>query len=230
MQLVILPSNSGLLQAYPAQCPPSTHHQPQSLSLIVSMAFADVTLKRHAYPIDDSDACGTSIREDHAFCPVCCNLSPGSASSLLPREDIQMHANSGVENALVAREKGPSDGKHVVPAWAGISRCDYASWQISAALEDVIDASGSGCPSCSLLFAGLVYSADGSFAFDDPLIKLNIMFCVGDVLRVWLYRDHFDDEEEIGIFGDLNLGAEVREHEDLLSVEFYTLEGGFISF
>ena len=183
-------------------------------------ALPDIVLTKPPFPGQSSSNSLNGIRQDLSFCSVCCNLFPGSAFSLTPRSDIAVHEHTGIENAEAAKAAGVCAGDGLVPAWAGVSRVDFASWQFTARLQDVAEAADQGCSSCHILRQGIENICLDTFTSEEVYWEIEVVFCLGDVLRVALYC--CEGEEETDIFGNAS-GPGERRH--VTNLEFYTLPG-----
>lgn len=181
------------------------------------------TSRAHDKPYPAGDTLDV-IRSDPIFCHVCCNLSAGSALSLIPRNDI-------FYTEAVNKDMGDAVGE--VPAWAGISRFDLAAWEFTAGAMDVNAASEAGCKGCGLLKKGIEvglgseHEALAKSWFDSKKIDISVIFRAGRVMRVYVVEkdsnDDEDDEYGAGLsFEDWESGFRGKTLE---TFEFYTLEG-----
>lgn len=125
------------------------------MSTITKVPYLKLT--KTAFPQNDpsvnASAYITALRKDPTFCAACCNLFPGSASVILGLGRVFCHETFGIRNPKEAVNRSEDDGTS--PDWAGKSRVDYASWQITTSLVDVAMSAEKGCPSCYVLMAGI---------------------------------------------------------------------------
>lgn len=178
---------------------------------------------------EDGKSVLENIRRDPVFCPVCVNLSPGSALSCYPRPGLWHRANLGSgdwkENANVV---GDTD---VPPKWTNqSSRVDYDGWVVAASLDDITGSASAGCKSCMIIEQAVAALAAGKF--EKANIRIYMMFRKGNVLGLRVCRVNEtkaqEEEEEpsflfAGVFDGEPSVSEVKE--ELASYELYTLPG-----
>jgi len=192
--------------------------------MTMNQGASRIILQKSPYPSNFADHI-KAIRQDPSFCSTCCNLFPGSAYSLAPRPDIYYHEHTGIENATAAAgkrsdESSGTENAEVVPTWAGISRLDYASWRFTARFADVVERAEEGCASCQVLQQGVEGLDFKAVQNGEVYLEMDIVFCLGDVLRVTIYRG--EGEDDVDIFGDV---SEHKDREFVANLEFYTLAG-----
>lgn len=189
------------------------------------MAIARVKLHGPPFPQGHTEK---EIRKDPLRCHICCNLFPGSACSLFPRKDIFVSEYSGIINARASAALN-QEREERVPQWAGTSRLDWSAWQFSARLIDVAQEAQKGCTSCFILRAGIEGLADDAVSFEDADLEMDIVFCRGNVMRLWVNRMSQASEDDDNLFGALITEASKPE-EQLIACEFYTLPGMAVFF
>lgn len=175
----------------------------------------DVVLCQDPYSRDVDD--WKKVFADPRFCSVCCNLFGGTAYSLLPREDIQMHFSiARRENAKASKAKvhlGDTNDTDDV---------NYAAWRITARSEDMKVQAENNCSSCWILLNGITRLSNASppqLKIDEDVdFEAEIIFCLGNVLMVSVYRT---EEDTIGSL----FGTERAPEEYIMICEFYTLPG-----
>ncbi|KAF7562672.1 hypothetical protein G7046_g1498 [Stylonectria norvegica] len=173
-------------------------------------------LTKSPVPLGDTEH---ELRRDPLVCHVCLNLSPGPASTSLPRPGVWMHETGGSLNAQRAAALGDNG---VAPGWAGRLRNDFSSFEIEAYLTDIRDSAKAGCISCLLLVTALTKLSGGAVSFDNVCLLLRVVFCKGNVLRISLYQGAEPEEDA----GDFFSPWETTELGDLVGqFELYTLPG-----
>ena len=91
------------------------------------MSSPDIVLCGPPFPVENTRSVW-SIPNDPSFCETCCNLSPGSAYSLMPRPDIFVHETEIGVVLQKAKSLEPHYSINPIPDWAGSSRVDLTSW------------------------------------------------------------------------------------------------------
>ena len=174
--------------------------------IIGTRAQTSLKLQRPLFP---TASYFRDIAKDPLLCGVCCNLYPGTAYSLFPRNDIFVNEASGSWNQWYAAR---AIDRQKTPNWSG-NRCgitrdevvpssplDLAPWQITASLPDIATAAQEGCPSCQLLKSGIQHLGNAEISFSDVDLSLDIVFCKGDMLRATVARTAPVEENDESIF------------------------------
>lgn len=185
------------------------------------MSLPNIVIQGDPYPMDLTEDWHLKIPRHEAFCFACCNLSPATAYSLLPREGLLMNeTNTGTGNVQMAKARGLYDESEPIPVWAGASRLDYTSFHFTAFFPDLVERASQGCASCSALITGIVELSDGKVSRDAVSVEVDIVFCRGDVLRALIYTGDLDQSSDI-------FGASHRldSRQLVQAIEFYTLPG-----
>lgn len=175
--------------------------------------MASLNLQEMPYPLGNTE---DDIKKDPKLCRTCWNLYGGSVYTAVGLAYVAMHEHSGSINAAKAAKAGNLDN---APAWAGISRIDYASWQIGVYVLDIPRSIAGGCPSCLLLQQALAKLTNGTFDCSNSKLWLDIIICKGNVLRVNLIRGSSPDKSDMLSFGVGAVGDFIE------SYEIYTLPG-----
>lgn len=187
-----------------------------------TMSSPDLILHQPPFPVHNAKDSHYTIPKDPLLCSICCNLSPHSAFALIPRLDIIVHDARSLENLRKAKSQDPRFDSDVVPAWVGLSRLDYGSWQFSAMVHHIVQRAGQGCPSCAVLAAGILRLCGGEVSSDSVDVQAEIVFCMARVLRADVFR--VEEEGEImDIFGEIQ---PIQINRKLVaSLDFYTMPG-----
>ncbi|KAF2468471.1 HET-domain-containing protein [Lindgomyces ingoldianus] len=152
----------------------------------------------------------------------------------MPRNDIFVSSHA------LSRHDVRSEALEI-PSWAGISRLDTAAWQFTASAVDVRKGAEAGCGGCEVLKKGLegiaplhseaeernkMNQGDSILWFENEMIELKVVFCAGQVLRVYVDEmKNGKDEDEDGALGG-PLYEPPRFVERYLGMfEFYCLPG-----
>lgn len=185
-----------------------------------------INLTKSPIPLGDDEE---DIRRDPTICYTCWNLYAGSMNTASFSPVVVMNSDSGSLNAARAAkimDIGPA------PAWAGgpLARVDYASWEISVTLADVPGSAASGCDSCRLLHLAIKALSKDSVDFNNRLLRLEVVICHGNVLRLNLKRDTVEIEADYAIFdtdifGGSDMPDEGATSYHVASWELYTLPG-----
>lgn len=186
-----------------------------------------INLTKSPIPLGDDEE---EIRRHPTMCYTCWNLYAGSANTASFSPVIIMNSYSGTLNAdRAAKIKDIGSG----PKWAGgpLARVDYTSWEFSVTLTEVPSSAALGCASCQLLYLAVEALSGGSVDFKDRLLRLDVVICHDNVMRLNLQRDTVEIESgyslfDAGIFG-ANVPDEGVSSEHLASWELYTLPGMF---
>lgn len=178
------------------------------------MAF---NLKDSPFPLGNTDE---QIRQNPKTCSTCLNLYPGSAYSAVPRQGIWFHEGSSANAKRAAEHEDMGEA----PAWAGKYRIDFASWEVQAYLTDIRDSAVRGCVSCLLLQEAVTKLSKGNLKFDDPALLLNVVFCRGNVLNIYVSRGNPIEEQD----GDFFSPWETEDVQEFVAAyQLYTLPGKF---
>ncbi|KAL6407071.1 hypothetical protein AUP68_09897 [Ilyonectria robusta] len=176
------------------------------------MAF---DLKDSPFPLGDTHE---QIRQNPKTCSTCLNLYPGSAYSAVPRQGIWFHEGSAANAKRAAEHEDIGEA----PAWAGKYRIDFASWEVQAYLTDIRDSAVRGCVSCLLLQEAVTKLSKGNLKFDDPALLLNVVFCKGNVLDIYVSRGNPAEEQD----GDFFSPWETEDVQEFVAAyQLYTLPG-----
>lgn len=185
-----------------------------------------INLTKSPIPLGDDEE---DIRRDPIMCYTCWNLYAGSTNTACFSPLIMMNSHSGTRNAArVAKIKDIGPG----PKWAGgpNARVDYTSWEISVTLADLPSSAASGCDTCQLLYLAVKALSEDSTDFSDRLLRLEVVICHENVLRLDLKRDNAEIDADhavfdTDIFGGSDIPDEGMTSYHVASWELYTLPG-----
>jgi hypothetical protein len=112
--------------------------------------------------------------------------------------------------------------------WPDSIGLDYVAWQFTARALDVRDGAKGGCKSCEVLQKGVELLGKREW-FEDERMSLQVIFCHGRVMRVYIMQmdavEEEDGDDEDGMFSGFG-GMETSLTGEVLEIlEFYTLTG-----
>ena len=88
-------------------------------------------------------------------------------------------------------------------------------------LHDIVEKAEQGCPSCSILAAGILRLSSRQVSKDSRNIEVDVVFCLARVLRASVYVV-VDEGGSVDIFGQVERSG---ERDLVASLDFYTLPG-----
>ncbi|KAI0435728.1 heterokaryon incompatibility protein-domain-containing protein [Xylaria telfairii] len=192
------------------------------------MPKIQLDLKGSPFPLGNTlDA----MRRDALLCAACCNLSPATAITLLPRHGLEMDAGTEKVNIKAAERVGMLEP---IPLWVDRDsgmRQDYYSFEFRTRLVDIDEAAQRGCPSCTLLEKVIGNLCPHEISFDDPCLVACLTFSSTRVLWVKIYSEPLveDSDSEGSLFMNLEMGAPIGGGVgiSLAHIEMYTLPGSY---
>lgn len=188
------------------------------------MDILNINLRASTIPQNDDPL---EIHKDPVFCSSCMNLYAASANAMVLQGGVFMDDGERLPRVKAAEDDG--ELVDAVPSWAGVTRADYAPYEVESYLTDILSAAKRGCETCAMLQAVILRLDSGAVSFTDPLQAATIRFCRDATVKVIISRvekDISDSDSDSDCFFPLSSGREEIGSlmvEELGSFELYAL-------
>lgn len=188
------------------------------------MDILNINLRASTIPQNDDPL---QIPQDPIFCSSCMNLYAASANAMVLKGGVFTDDGERLPRIKAAEDDGALG--EAIPTWAGVTRADYAPYEVESYLTDILAAAKSGCETCAMLKAAISRLDSGAVSFTDPLQAATIRFCRGSTVKVIISRvekDVSSSDSDNDFFFPLDAGREEVGSlmvEELGSFELYAL-------